>query len=259
VGKAGLGAAKTKPETLRRLDRTFTDTTTNTTLGTNTLNSGQAMLSISTLTVGSHSISASYSGYTHFGTSSANLTGGPEVINKANSQANNLMSSPSPSVVGQSVTFTVTESGQMTGGGSAPSGTVTFLENGSTTLGTATLNSSGQATFSFTFQVAGSPQITVSYPGDGNYNSNTSSPWTQHVNNPTPSITSVTNGDEPCCHFRRGNAGFSRMKTDSDIDVSMLGAQRERGLRLIDNAMSGGAFECYNWQMAPSFVQKIFG
>jgi DNA-binding beta-propeller fold protein YncE len=57
---------------------------------------------------------------------------------------------------------------------SAATGTVTFY-NGSTVLGTGTVNG-GTATFSSSTLATGSYSITAVYPGDSNYNSNTSSP-----------------------------------------------------------------------------------
>jgi len=55
-----------------------------------------------------------------------------------------------------------------------PTGTVTFLE-GSTQLGTSSLNASGVATFSSTALGAGTQNITAAYGGDGNFNTSTSS------------------------------------------------------------------------------------
>ncbi len=77
-----------------------------------------------------------------------------------------LASSLNPSTYGSSVTLTAT----VTGSGPTPTGTVTFKE-GSTTLGSDTLNSSGVATLVLsTLSAAGSPHpITAVYGGDGNF------------------------------------------------------------------------------------------
>ena len=53
---------------------TFTDTSTSTTLGTETLSSGQATLTTSSLAVGTHNITAQYSGDSNFLPSSGSLT-----------------------------------------------------------------------------------------------------------------------------------------------------------------------------------------
>ena len=93
----------------------------------------------------------------HFaGAGVLNVTTGP-------GSSTGLASSPNPSTYGSPVTFTAT----VTGSGPAPTGTVTFKE-GSTTLGSGTLNSSGVAALVIsTLSVAGSPHtITAVYGGD---------------------------------------------------------------------------------------------
>ncbi len=148
---------------------TFKDGTT--TLGTITVVKGQASLSTSSLAVGSHSITAVYSGDGTFaGSTSQPIT---QTVNKANTTTL-LTSSPNPSKRGQTVTFTATVSP------SAATGTVQFLD-GSTPLGTATL-SNGQATFAAKLGL-GTHSITAQYNGDNNYNGSTSAILTQTVRN----------------------------------------------------------------------------
>jgi hypothetical protein len=53
-------------------------------------------------------------------------------------------------------------------GGVTPTGTVT-IDDGSTVLGTATLNGSGVATFTVSTLAVGSHTINVTYNGDSNY------------------------------------------------------------------------------------------
>ena len=74
---------------------------------------------------------------------------------------------PNPSVYGQSVTVTATV-GTTSNGVGMPTGTVAF-EEGSTTVGTGTLNASGVATFSTSALSVGSDTITASYAGDTNF------------------------------------------------------------------------------------------
>jgi uncharacterized repeat protein (TIGR01451 family) len=81
-----------------------------------------------------------------------------------------LQSSANPSAVGQSVTFTAT----VTGSGTTPTGTVTFMD-GSTTLATVALNSSGSAAYTTSALLAGSQSITASYSGDNNYGASAAS------------------------------------------------------------------------------------
>ena len=169
---------------------TFLDGTT--TLASVMLNSGgQATLSIGSLGVGSHSISASYSGDTNFsaGTSAA-LN---QVVNQAGT-ATALASSVNPSAPGQAVTFTATVSVNAPGAGTL-SGTVTFFD-GATTLASVTLNASGQATFSTSALGAGSHSITAGYSGNTNFSASTSSALTQVVNHAASTMT-LSSGSNP--------------------------------------------------------------
>jgi streptogramin lyase len=86
-----------------------------------------------------------------------------------------LVSSANPSVVGQQVTFTATVST-----GPAAGEPVTFMD-GYTTLGTATLNSADQATFTTSTLAVGSHTITAVYGGDSFFLASSAS-LTQTVN-----------------------------------------------------------------------------
>jgi len=78
-------------------------------------------------------------------------------------------SSPNPAEAGTKITFTAEVTGSKVRGVSAiPTGSVTFLE-GSTVLGLANLDSSGQAALGVTTLAAGSHSITAQYNGDVNY------------------------------------------------------------------------------------------
>src|SRR5438874_2714106 len=91
-----------------------------------------------------------------------------------------LTSSVQPSVFGQPVTFTATVAAKSPGAGT-PTGTVTF-KDGSSTLGTGTLNGSGQAMFTTSTLTVGSHSITASYGGDTSFKEGTSPKFTQTVN-----------------------------------------------------------------------------
>ncbi len=102
------------------------------------------------------------------------------------STATSVSSSPNPSNSGQSVTFTATVTPTS---GSGPTGTVTF-KDGSTTLGTGTLNGSGVATFATSSLSAGTHPITATYGGDGNFNTSSGTlSGGQVVSAPTPTPT----------------------------------------------------------------------
>jgi hypothetical protein len=114
-----------------------------------------------------------------------------------------LSSSPNPSTFGQSVTFTAT----VTSGVGTPTGSVTFRD-GTTGLGSGTLNASGQATFNTSALSVGNHSITAVYDGDTNYVASTSATLTQTVNEP-PSITSANNTS-----FSIGSAGSFTITTN---------------------------------------------
>jgi YVTN family beta-propeller protein len=148
-----------------------------TTLGTVALDSSQhAAYATSSLTVGSHSITANYLGDTNFlGSTSTVLT---QVVQASTTTA--LASNPNPSNVGQSVTFTATVTVTPPGTGT-PTGTVSFYD-GSTLLGSVTLPSNGQASYATWALTAGSHSITATYSGDSIYLTSTSPVLTQVVN-----------------------------------------------------------------------------
>lgn len=149
---------------------------------------GVATFTTSALAVGNHSISAVYAGDTNSLPSTSN-TVNVAVVRNTNTA---LASSGSPSVVGQSVTFTATVSAD--GSNTAPTGTVTF-KDGATTLGTAPLNSSGVATFSSTSLTVGTHTITAAYGGDFTNLAGSSTPLSQVVNqdSTTVALTSSAN------------------------------------------------------------------
>ena len=145
-------------------------------LGSGTLGcSGFAILSIKTLPVGSHTITAIYRGDNNFITSTS-----PTLNQAVNLDRTSTVigSSVDPSFYGQPVTFTATVSAATPGSGT-PTGSVTFMD-GSAKLGTATL-SSGRATIKTSSLAVGSQSITVVYGGDPNFTSSTSAALTQTV------------------------------------------------------------------------------
>ena len=152
-----------------------------TALTTVAVSGGSAQYSTSSLARGSHSITAAYSGDPNYsGSTSSVLT---QTVNGA-STSTTLASSQNPSNVGQSVTFTAT----VTSGSGIPTSTVTF-KDGSTTIGSGTLNGSGMATLTTTLLAAGSHSITAVYGGDANFNGSTSNTVTQTVSKTATSTT----------------------------------------------------------------------
>jgi Bacterial Ig-like domain (group 3)/NHL repeat len=148
----------------------FSDGATN--LGTVSVSASAASFTTSTLTAGTHTIAATYSGDTLYTGSTANLT--QKVIGPPNIQ---LVSSLNPSTPGANVTFTVTVSSP----NGTPTGTVIF-DDGSTALSTAVpLDGSGVAVFNTATLAAGTHPITAVYSGDANFTTVTSPIVSQRV------------------------------------------------------------------------------
>jgi len=183
-------------------------------IGTGTLAGGIATLSTSTLAVGSHSITADYAGTASYAASS---TAAPttQLVNKADTTTA-LASNNNPSQTGQSVTFTATVSATAPGAG-IPTGTVSFTDSVSGSLGSGALNGIGQATVSTSALTGGAHTITASYGGSGSFNVSTSSGFAQNVNAP-PAITSANNTT-----FAPGKAGqtFTVNTTGFPTNASM--------------------------------------
>ena len=153
---------------------TFYDGTTD--LGTGSLSSGAASFTISTLSVGSNSITGVYGGDSNFMTStSAALT---QTVKQAGTTTS-VVSSANPSVAGQAVTFTATVSPVSPGTGT-PTGTATFMD-GSKTLGTAAAQRREAASFTSSALAVGTHSIKVLYGGDANFKTSTSSVLSQVV------------------------------------------------------------------------------
>jgi hypothetical protein len=131
------------------------------------LENGEGEYSLSTLPVGSHTITAKYlSGTQNFITStSQEIT---QTVNKAATRVT-LETSGSPSVYGQPVTFTASVSVLAPGAGS-PSGTITFTD-GATVLGTLPVSSAtgGQASITTSSLSVAQHAIVATYSGDGSF------------------------------------------------------------------------------------------
>jgi len=127
-------------------------------------NGGVATATTTTLPVGVDNLYASYAGNTNY----AAVTSGPdaETVNKAIGP-DTLAVAPNPQVFGSTVVATDTIP---TVGGVAPTGTVTFYDNGptGTNLGTFPVVN-GVATLSTTTLPVGTQPITAVYSGDSNY------------------------------------------------------------------------------------------
>ncbi len=144
---------------------TVTFTSGTTALGSTALTNGTAVIN-PVLAPGTYQIVATYTGDTDDAGSAS--TALPLTVNLATTTTTFTVA-PNPAVVDSTVTFTAT----VTGNGGTPTGTVSFL-NGTTLLGTATLNAQATATFSTSTLAVGTYTVTASYSGDTNDSPSTS-------------------------------------------------------------------------------------
>jgi hypothetical protein len=140
---------------------TFKDGTT--TLGTGTVTGGVATYTANNLTGGTHTITAIYTGDTNFATSTS--AAGTLTVNKATTTSA-VAANPAAITYGASTTLTATATP------TTATGTFTFTD-GSATLGTGTITN-GVATLTAPALTAGTHTINVTYSGDGNYLTSTS-------------------------------------------------------------------------------------
>jgi hypothetical protein len=146
---------------------------------------GQATFQTSSLAVGNHAVSATYTGNATHAGSTGSLGGGQD-INQAPTTTG-VSSSANPSVSGQSVTFTATVSS----GVGTPTGSVQFDIDGSN-VGSTALDASGQAMFTTSTLGVGNHTVQASYLGGGNFAFSTGSlSGGQQVNAPAPSSTAT--------------------------------------------------------------------
>jgi hypothetical protein len=158
-------------------------------LGSGAVSGNVASLTTSGLAIGTHPITAVYSGDSNFMGSTSNTLS--QIVTRATTTTS-LASSMNPSVSGKSVTFTAVVSSPA----GTPTGKVKYL-NGTTLLATLTLTS-GSAKYTTSKLPPGANSITAVYGGDSNNNSSTSSPVNQFVLAAT--TTTLTSSPNPSAH-----------------------------------------------------------
>ena len=157
-------------------------------LGSAPLNgSGIATFSTAALSVGQHAIVAVYSGDSASQTSRSSTLA--QTVNDA-STTTTLTSVTNPSILGAALTFTA----QVTGQGGTPTGSVTF-QDGTATLGQATISAAGVATFATSSLQPGQHSIAAIYNGDRNDLASTSAALAQLVEQRSAVV--ITSGNNP--------------------------------------------------------------
>ncbi len=188
---------------------TIVDTGTQTAVGSCLLllNAASCSTTISTLSPGSHTLVASYSGDGTFAPS----TSAPLVQVVLNGTTTTVTSSAAPAILGQSITFTATVSSTTTG---TISGTVTFFDNG-TQLGTpVTLGCTSKgctATYSSSSLALGTHTISATYSGNTTF-AGSSGSLTQYV---IFSFNGFASPLSPAVSSPKGTGGASSFGTSS--------------------------------------------
>jgi uncharacterized protein (TIGR03437 family) len=231
------------------------------TLGAAILNSnGQATLTVATLTLGDHLVTASYGGSSNFAVStSSTLT---HTV-RSGLTATTLSSLSKTSVFGQPVTLTAMVATVIPGTG-IPTGVVTF-KDGNTLVGTAVLNGAGVATFTASSLNIGNHTLTAAYGSDGRYSASASAALIQTVNAAatttalTSSPTIVTKGQSVTftasvsvvapgagaptgtVQFKEGAATLGTANLNSNLQSTFTTASLSAGTHAITAAYSGDA------------------
>ncbi len=142
---------------------------------------GTAVLNVSPSVIGSHTITAVYSGDATY-TASTSAPVAQTVIASPNSVVTLTASKKLLPAVGDSVTLTATVSSAVAGG-ATPTGTVTFVD-GAITLGSAPILGGGVALLTTTALVDGINTITATYNGNPSYTPSAPATVIVNVNGP---------------------------------------------------------------------------
>ena len=198
-------------------------------LGTGAVNAaGLALLTTSNLTIGSHTITATYGGNSSYEAAASAPLG--QVIGKIPT-AVTLSQSAAAQLLHNVVTFAAT----VTAASPTPTGTVTFLE-GTTVLGTTALNTNGtvvalaksaDAAYATSGLTTGSHQIVAVYSGDASFSTSTSAPVTYIVQDFTNAANGVSNqnvfpGDTTSYKFDLTPLGATTFLSDLNLTVAGL-------------------------------------
>jgi hypothetical protein len=166
---------------------TFNDGATQ--LGTMSLNSsGSAAFSTSSLAIGTHLISAVYSGATNFAPSTSAAVSVTVSAAAKIATTTSVIASATQITLGQDVTFTTRVAPQS--GSGVPTGSIAILD-GQTQLGVVALDG-GAASFSSANLAVGSHAITAAYSADSNYAASASTALMVTVTNAAAADFSLT-------------------------------------------------------------------
>jgi hypothetical protein len=138
--------------------------------------SGQATLAITSLAVGSHSLTAVYDNDTNYSGSTSPVV--THVVS-ASGTSTTLGTSGTPANAGTAVTFTAVVSPQAPGAGT-PTGSVTFFD-GASPIGTVSLDGTATAALTTSTLIAGTHDISAQFLGTSSYTTSTSPHVSQQI------------------------------------------------------------------------------
>jgi uncharacterized repeat protein (TIGR03803 family) len=172
----------------------------------------------SSLAVGSHSITARYSGDANYSPSVSNVV--TQIVNATKSPTTTaLVSSLNPSGLGDSVTITAAVTSTAPG---TPTGTATFFDGSTQLAPPFVLNAQSSASFTYASLSAGTHSITAQYSGDANFTASTSPVLSQQVNGPAPDY-SVTATPMTVTISSPGQSGSTTLTFTSQNDFTSNG------------------------------------
>jgi Tol biopolymer transport system component len=200
---------------------------------------------------GVKSLTLSYGGDDNFIGSSATNT---HLVNKANSSVS-LVSSLSPALYGQPVTFTATVTAAPPGAG-APTGTVTFGA-GHSVLATVVLNASSQATYTTQTLTGGGHQISAIYSGDSNFNGSGPAYFFQAINNIPIVFSSDRDGNLEIYKMNPDGSGVERLTNNNNIDDSPTWSPDHSSIAFARNY--GGNLDIYTTNSSYCFGNCLAG
>ncbi len=199
---------------------------------------GTATTATSSLAVGTHPVTATYSGNTTYGAGTVGTLSGGQVVNQGSTTtALARTSGPNPSAPGGSVTFTATISPSAPAAGTA-TGTVQF-KDGATNLGGPQAMSAGSASLVTTALSSGTHSITGVYSGDVTFTTSTSSALSHTVTTPNSAPVAAADAyavSEDGTLTRTALTGV--LLNDTDADSDPLTAVLDVGP--LHGALSGG-------------------
>jgi hypothetical protein len=150
-----------------------------------------ASFSTSSLSAGSHNITAVYASDSLSAASSGSAT---QVVQSGSSTTTTVGSSPNPSVFGQAVTFT----GTVSSGAGTPTGTVTFLEGATVLASAVAVDATGHASVSSPTLPAGTHVITANFTGSNGWaNSSGSDSGSPQIVNKDATTTAIASSADP--------------------------------------------------------------